>query len=365
MSVLGLMIRARSLLFFLSLVILLPGCGGQGFLQPTSIESSEAEVGTTVGNPVPIKKLGITFSLDETPETTLADDEKSDPHCRHLPPKKNHAGAKRCHATPAKLEMGVLGVSLASCRDQSGIEIICDDATAIQIEDQAELHQGQLLALSLDGGETSFDLNQAPMSESISVGGMRLTTAYIGYTLPDLQTDPTGAALFDPALQGITFRVCLSPDDKLSADEMTAYCGSAHSKKGDLLFDLNRDGVFGFVGGDENTGLTENTARPENYFYSILKDLRETYRRHAATYTDALFSGTDQNGNSGFLSQLLPFDSVTALNLSEVAGFSVTYDVTSTIKFVDEKNSSEGYYSPLSDGALQIAPPRSTSLMVK
>lgn len=312
-------------------------------------------VGTNVGNPTTPTKNSVMFitstdvqGIDDV-VIDVAANEAADPTQSEIPasneafpvasegcmpiiqPEKGLV-SQQCHVTP-ELRMGVAALWLVDCADADGVPIFCHHKLATSVTQRVELYNGEPVDMAISSTGTELAVND--IAETITARGLQMVTTYLEVKLPD--TDKMISYL-----RGKSFHICTS-SDLLDAATREAYCdGTSGIQFGQVTFDIDGDGIFGFI---DLTTLTsdfaEETLEPPsdpkydefaNSFLRVLK-LEATSLDIAPGYYP--FTDTSFYDVAGFYAPLIPTFSSQEISPDATHKFTVSFDVTDVLKYVD------------------------------
>lgn len=319
----------------------------------------EAPQGTIIGNPPTSSpkltlKTAVTTSLAECSPFGFDAD--------------NNAHTQKCQITPKNYTANITAIYAIECVDENNLPIVCAHDVAFTVS-QRVLLSDEDTSVAIDSlGEqiTLSTLNE----QNITVGGLQLVTPTMGVIFPE--TGSSSADRVVEHLHGKSFRICMASD--VDADSL---CQVSGAKRGDVIVDVNDDGVFGFVDVAtlSATSVSETTSRPDNYAAFIIEEVLEG--SFAFTGNEALEYSDDTFSPIIGLSALLDYS-----NDANVS-YTVTFDISSSFFFIDgirntgaeqaciEALSGEscqpdhdpvsaGVYNPAFDGRLFMAAPSAT-----
>lgn len=196
---------------------------------------------------------------------------------------------QNCVVTPNHYNLGILKISLAKCFNGAA-EIPCARG-AYDSSETFPLYDGAQVDTSIGDVAGFFSEALNDIDADFTAGGLRIEAAYFEQRFP---VDGEEAEKIAEHLRGKTYRICTTETSDPAT--MLERCGNAEAEMGDLLVDMNGDGIFGFM--DEasvtETSLNESPTRPEG-----AKPLGNTIYYEGAT--DALSEITvDLGGTHSF-----------------------------------------------------------------
>lgn len=301
------------------------------------------ELGTIVGNPTGTKpKLRLTvktLSIGSDTAGTAADSSSSEEKCRADSGESSNGEAQRttqkCVGTPREFRSDITAVYLVSCVSVAGEDVTCDSSQVVAISERVPVFSGGLAQLRADDEGATLDMDLAALDRERKFGGVQIVTRFIEQEFPsDPDADADMIALH---LKGKSYRLCTAPDDAVSTEEMLALCGQAQARRGDVLFDIDGDGNFGFVDVDVLTpnAITETSTRPDRYEIFVDSDL-VTMGRAFSGHPEFEYTDGDGFGDmAGYFAPILPFASVTTVSLDTSYDITATIDIRNTFEFLD------------------------------
>lgn len=297
----------------------------------SDVGEASLEVGTVTGNPTskPVRQVVLqTVVMAAEPEVD-DDGTSTDEYSYCSPFALDESGllvSYSCQVTPAGYNLGVKKITLASCSTKNAEAVGCSDesaATASVVTDMFVAGEGAIQRIDIGDQATTFDFESSTDAVA-SAGGFLFTVSYIEQRLPGDSINPDEAIKIHPDLQGASYRICTT-SEAAGFEAMASYCGHSLAQMGDILWDLDGDGKFGFMTID-NGPLVESDARSDDYASMNALDI---LRHDTQADLVPMFPG------DAFVTLMAGFDAVA--EASEGDGFSVniTFDITDTLSFLD------------------------------
>jgi hypothetical protein len=235
---------------------------------------------------------------------------------------------QQCHVTPDELRMGVAALWITDCIDADGVSVFCHNKLATAVTQRVELYNGPPIDMVVSSAGMEFP-SVNDISETITARGVQMVTTYIGIKLPDSEK-------IISYLRGKSLRICTTPDE-LDDETREAYCGTPGVQFGQVTFDIDGDGVFGYM---NTTTLTSDSAEEtltppsdgdyDEFADSFLNTLKKVTPMGYYPFTDASF-----DGGAGFYAPLIPTFSPQEISVDTTHKFTVSFDVTNVAKYID------------------------------
>lgn len=301
----------------------------------------DTEVGTNVGNPTtPTKNSVVFITSTEVQDIDEVIVDSGIPVSSEAPPVANEGCmpiiqsdnglvSQQCYVTPDELHMGVAALWLVDCADANGAAVFCHNKLATSVIQRVELYNSEPVDVVISS--TGMELSSVnDISETITARGVQMVTTYIGIKLPDSEK-------IISYLRGKSLRICTTPDE-LDDEMREAYCGTPGVQFGQVTFDINGDGIFGYI---DMTTLTpdfaeETSASPSDGEYDEFVDsFLNTLKKNVTPMGYYPFTDISFDGGAGFYAPLIPTFSPQEISTDTVHKFTVSFDITNVIKYVD------------------------------
>lgn len=244
------------------------------------------------------------------------------------------AATQHCSAAAYTYNLGVIQIDAMQCTDEEHPDRIC----AAQLSDGVVIEPifaGDLVNVKITAEKTIFPAELIPLTRDMSLGAVRITMAYFELVIPTPEEDAQQAALYAPALHGAHLRYCTTPDESVDSDVMLKNCGNAEARKGDMLVDLNGDGLYGFI---DLTTLTpdfigESPRRPK--FWKDSGFHQDDFIDEEAGIISLSYTMGKNRLAIGYLAAMhFPAE---IISLSATSGYAleITFDIRRTLAFID------------------------------
>lgn len=299
----------------------------------TEESNGETNLGTIIGNP----NTGKTALLIKTLESDTTVNVDGTALCEpfgFVASEPGIAHTQRCYETPEKYNAVVTEAYLVSCVDAAGLAVSCIPENKFTVATRVRVDNGEMAELAIDAIGASLDLSLANVTKPVLFGGIQLVTTAIGQTFPSASSAEAGVII--PALQGKNYRICATTNVGLTDEQMLKNCGNAEAMRGDIVIDMDGDGVYGFV--DKETlapgVVNEIPHRPERYDFVSSGVQKETFAfsgNPGAEYTDGITFGESE----GVFAPILGFEDLIEILPEHNYDITATVDVTDSFFFID------------------------------
>lgn len=332
-------------------IFLLFSCAG-GTSDPTAeaqvvdagIAESTGNNATYVGNPTTNTKNLVQFSLTESTADQGDDDAKPvDKSCVHIV-EKDSTTHSMCMITPQSMDIGIFSMSLYECHDDTGTLASCKINEFQGANGEFSLYDGPIVNVELRKDQTSeFSGSITTIESDLTVTSLAIRVAYVDYILPNDEPEENSAGVI-AELQGKLVRMCTLSDEIKTEKSLTnSRCGEG-VMQGDVLFDIDGDGVPQFLDLEElkKGQLAETSTRSELYRnFNLIS--------YGRVNVDTM--------------SIMPSDvSATTLSAGSTYTFSISYSITRVVRFLDSelRATLDSTYSPKDDAGLFHATPVSS-----
>lgn len=334
--------RPDRFILLLSVLLILcvtSGCSGQGGGALTqdeeaAIDSAATEVGTSMGNPS-LPKTSVTFVASTSGESSTRALSASADYC--TPYTEGGAQSQKCLVTPQHYGLGILAMFLVECVDADGIVVLCSSSDVTGVSQRRTLYDGDQVDLDLTTEAAAFSGTLNDVEAAIDVGGLQIVTAYVEAEFPDAANSPSEATKLAETVQGVAARICTTPHDGVSAEQMVGRCGNAEARTGDFLVDQDGSGTLGFI--DFWTQSPVDTATRPELYETFIGD--NVFNTGTARYLNAVLdpnpelTSSDYYAVAGYFAPILPLTSLISYEDSGEYALHVAFDISDTLAFID------------------------------
>lgn len=307
-------------------------------VEPDSISVpsvSDSESAPDVDASLPSDQAEVTAALatpsgeTEAVPTLLENSETALPGLEYCETSEQFPMTRICELTPSRYTLGVLKINIVTCVASDGKVGPCHNQEA-QVTESQILYAGGVVNMTASAEGMEFPKPLRPLAADINASGLRLMLSYVEQTFPDVNGVPEEAAKVHPELQGKAYRRCLTSEEERSPEEMLSYCGHEDAKFGDILVDLNDDGVFGYLDlPPELGGFEESPDRLSVYTEPVYRK----YFKELKGFYDFVMDGAFLQ--NGFLSVAFNFPTPEAIKADSTYAFYVDFNIDGTLRFAD------------------------------
>lgn len=283
------------------------------------------ELGTIVGSPTGTKNSMLTIKTLSATDATSED--SSDEKCRSDSGENANPNTQKCVGTPQEYLANISAIYLVSCLDGAGLSVACNSPAVAAIGERVPVHTKDLTELKADDAGATIEISLVGLDTERGFGGLQFVTQFIEQKFPS-DSDPD-ADRITAHLRGKAYRMCTTPHDVVSQEDMAALCGQAEARRGDLLFDIDGDGAYGFADVDmlAADAVTETVTRPDRYEIFVALDLVSGTRAYSGHPEFEYSDGASFGGVAGYFAPIFSFASVTSISPD------ASYDVTASLDF--------------------------------
>jgi hypothetical protein len=289
----------KNILIIILMLFTVLACSGAGVDNTSSndttvytsngLEDDTINVGTVTGNPSSLTSSYLSFSTvskDEAIELDSPDDASAGTfkaYCEKVSvdvlndlllsteEPLTKASTHQCSSAVKSFSAGIVKFDLDECLTEFDDNKKCQASGVVKIGESANLFtssDGLPVDMTMTATETKFSEELNLVSGDYTVGGGHAVVAYVGFELHDENSDADEAEKINPRFRGKKLRICTTPNTVDLATKSASCGGSGEEKKGDLIGDLNDDGIYGFIVHEEG-GVVESATRPKKYINQL------------------------------------------------------------------------------------------------
>lgn len=309
----------------------------------------EVEVGTNVGNPTTPTKNSVTFITstevqdieDFVADVPVDETEASNggppineifpmtsSNCKPIIEPDKGFVSQQCNVTPDEVHLGMAALWLTDCSNDG--PTFCHNKLATSVTQRVELYNGPPIDMLISSAGMEFSgINN--IDEKILARGAQAVTTYIGLKLPDSDE-------IISYLRGKSVRICTSPDEYLDDETMEAYCGTPGIKFGQMTFDIDGDGFYGYINMDTLTpdfAEETETPLPDDKYAQFSTSFLRVIKNDTASVGYYPFTDTSFYDVAGFYAPLIPTFSPQEISSDTSHKFTLSFDITGVTKFMD------------------------------